>query len=172
MKCHEMITHHRFAWVNLVPFIKFSRDTKYRPDFLFWFWKIDAAVAESVPLVAHMSKNWLSTLPVFTWNIFTVKGFIFSKPVSFEPSVNKENRLHFMIFTVSLKKCGAFAPLMIHVVFEAAAEYFCAIFVSGNSFGSIRLWWLENAREILFSAISTAIFTSALVTWNNNRILA
>ena len=92
------------------------------------------------------------------------KGFIFSKPVSFEPSVNKVNGLHFMIFTVLLKKCGAIAPLMIHVVFEAAAEYFCGIFVSGNSFWSIRLWWLENAREILFSATSTAILTSALVT--------
>ena len=69
-----------------------------------------------------------------------------------------------MIFTVSLKKCGAIAPLIIHVVFVAAAEFFCAIFESGNSFGSIRLKWLENARGILFSAISTAIFTSALAT--------
>ena len=69
-----------------------------------------------------------------------------------------------MIFTVSLKKCGAIAPLITHVVFVAAVEYFYAIFESGNSFGSIRLRWLENARGILFSAISTAIFSSALLT--------
>lgn len=48
-------------------------------------------------------------------------------PVLFELSVNMENGLHLMILTVSLKKCGAIALLIIHVVFVAAAEYFCCL---------------------------------------------
>ena len=69
-----------------------------------------------------------------------------------------------MAFTVSLMKCGASGPLIMYVVFVAAEEYFCAMFESENIFGSSRLRWLENARGILFSAVSIAIFTSTRVT--------
>lgn len=128
MKCLEVITYHRFSAKLMLPLLG--------------------------------QFPWLHTCPKTDFPLYQCSHqkslqsriLVFSKPASFEPSFNKENGLHFMIFTVSLKKCGAIAPLIIHVVFVAAAEYFCAIFESGNSFGSIRLRWFENARGILFSA--------------------
>ena len=78
------------------------------------FWKIDDAVAGSDPFVANMPKNRLSVLLVFTSSILTVKGLIFSKSVTFEPSVNRENGLQLMAFTVSLTKCGACGPLIMY----------------------------------------------------------
>ena len=109
------------------------------------FWKIQGAVAESDPFVAHMS-----TLYPASFHIINPYGqrISFSEPVSFELSVNRENGLHFMTFTIYFMKCGAFPLFSIHVVFVVAVEYFCTMFESGNIFGNSRLRWLENASRV------------------------
>lgn len=127
-------------------------------------------------LLSHIP--WLHTCPktvhstsVHIKNLYSQRIHFFQASIIW-PSVNKlkENGLHLMTFNISLKKCGAIAPLIIHMVLVAAEDYLnCAIFESGSIFGSTQLTcrWLENTQGTLFSTISIAIFISARVTWDN-----
>ena len=64
--------------------------------------------------VRHISKNLVVTQPLFTSNILTVKGFIFFKPESLDPSVAKENGLLFMTSIKDFCKSLAKAPFIMH----------------------------------------------------------
>lgn len=53
---------------------------------------ITVSIPSAVALVdVHMSKKRVTTQLEFSSNIHTVSGFIFSKSVSLEPSIEREN---------------------------------------------------------------------------------
>ena len=52
-----------------------------------------------LPVVKHMSKNCIVTRPIFPSKNRTVKGFIFLRPLSFEPSIAIANGLETFIST-------------------------------------------------------------------------
>ena len=58
------------------------------------------------PVVQKISVKFIMTLLVLTTYSLTVKGLIFSKLVSFEPSVNKEHTFIFVTTKADFKKLG------------------------------------------------------------------
>jgi len=73
-----------------------------------------------VPEVRHMSRSCVVTIPWSESKRRTVIGFIFSRPVSFDPSIARANGLDVMAVTRTDLKCGARDPLRMQVVFVLA----------------------------------------------------
>ena len=73
-----------------------------------------------LPDVKHISSSCAVTLLHSTSKRRTTIGFIFSRPVSFDPSIAIENGLDFMVLTRVASKCGASDPFRMQVVFVRA----------------------------------------------------
>ena len=80
----------------------------------------------------HISKNCAVTEPRLMSKILIVMGFIFSTPVSDEPSTDTEKGYSFIVSTRFSLKCGAIAPFITQAVFVRLEENLVAISLSGN----------------------------------------
>ena len=93
------------------------------------------------PVVQHISVKLLTTRLVLTSYSLTVSRFIFSKSVSFDPSVEMDTR---QLSWIQL--------------------YCFAIILSGNNSGIISFSLSENDNGMLFYASNIHILVSALIT--------
>ena len=59
-----------------------------------------------------------------------MNGLIFCTPLSLDPSMHAEDGVSFIEATRFSLKCGAIAPLTIHIVFVRLEEYLAAISLS------------------------------------------
>ena len=132
--------------------------------------KMLAAIAEPVPDVRHISRNLVETRPWSGSKILTVTGFIFLRPLSFDPSIANEKGLPLMCDTRDSSKWGCRAMLTMHDVFVLAAANPITIFESGKMSLKRGYKWIMVARGILWCARAIAILTSALLIcrWFND----
>ena len=126
--------------------------------------KISCAVELAV---GHMSRKYVLT--EFTSKIWTVIGFIFSRPELFDPSTIIENALTFIFPTSSDNSEGAIAPFSTHIVLVEAEWYWAATLLSPNwlliagdnlSWNAIGIFWCAQRRAIFTS--DSIIFSSSL----------
>ena len=90
-------------------------------------------------------------------------GFIFSKPVPFEPSIKIKKGWAFMFSSRSFFKAGAIAKLNMHVAFVDAEWYLTAIFESGKMLLSVGDNWSLEANGTFQLVVKTATHISASV---------
>ena len=116
--------------------------------------------------VKHMSNNWLVTLPPFILNMRTVGGFIFSNPLSLDPSVAKAKGSAFMCSTKDDWKCLAYTPFKMQVVLVWAQQYALAISLSGKISLNKGVKWSDTAIGMLWWASTVLTLTSVLITFS------
>ena len=85
-----------------------------------------------IPVVRHISSSCVVTFFSPSYKR-TVSGFIFSRPLSLDPSIAIEKACFCSSSIREVLKCGAKEPLIMHVVLVLPQAYFLAISLSGKT---------------------------------------